>query len=202
MKTCFICGNKKETIYFYKHKGMADGYLNKCKACTGLGTKQNRIDNRRFSDKKENGVISTIYSTQKQNQKKRGHGEVPYSKDELKNWMYNNGFECLYKNWAKSGYKRDLKPSVDRLNDFEGYSINNIQLITWHENKLKQHKDITNGTGTSGKACKPVYKLSSDKKTICEYVSYRSAVRDIGYSIEHQLKNGVKCRQGFYWVYK
>lgn len=42
MKTCFKCGKEKPLIDFYKHKGMADGHLNKCKCCT----KQDNINNR------------------------------------------------------------------------------------------------------------------------------------------------------------
>lgn len=44
-KACFKCGQVKPLTGFYKHKRMADGHLNKCKDCTRMDVKQNRIDN-------------------------------------------------------------------------------------------------------------------------------------------------------------
>lgn len=34
VKKCFKCNEEKSLIYFYDHKGMSDGKLNKCKECT------------------------------------------------------------------------------------------------------------------------------------------------------------------------
>jgi hypothetical protein len=39
MKICFKCGIEKPLIEYYVHKGMADGYLGKCKVCTQNDTK-------------------------------------------------------------------------------------------------------------------------------------------------------------------
>lgn len=33
-KKCFRCGRRKRLTSFYRHREMADGRLNKCKACT------------------------------------------------------------------------------------------------------------------------------------------------------------------------
>ena len=39
-KVCFRCNTEKSLNQFYKHKGMADGHLNKCKNCTKKDTKK------------------------------------------------------------------------------------------------------------------------------------------------------------------
>ena len=45
LKKCFKCNKDKDINDFYKHFGMADGHLNKCKECTKKDVTKHREDN-------------------------------------------------------------------------------------------------------------------------------------------------------------
>jgi hypothetical protein len=194
MKTCKDCREEKDESYFY-------GIQGECKECTKSRVKKNSIEVGNKYDFSEIGVVRVIYKTQKRHNKIRGHGVMPYSKSELKSWLYDNRFKALFDAWVLSGWLKRLKPSVDRIDDFKGYSFSNIKLGTWSDNAEHQHQDIINGIGTGGERCKVIYKYDGVKNLIATYVSYSSAARDMGYSLEYQIKKKIKCRGGYYWAY-
>ena len=207
MKKCFKCGLEKELTQFYKHKEMSDGHLNKCKECAKKDTANNdkvffnRTD--KSYDKTEKGVIRVMYKTQIANSKRRKMDLPTYTKEEFRQWLYINNFKALYSNWVKSGYEKQIKPSVDRLDDFAPYSFDNIRLVTWKKNKKHQSDDITNANGKCGRICKAVLQLDRNNIVLAEYHSFNFARRTVGYSMEKNIKNGKPSRKdGTYWRYK
>lgn len=85
----------------------------------------------------KNKFIRNLYIGQVRRSKLRKHSLPAYTFEEFKKWIYDNDeFETLYSNWLKNNKHKDLTPSIDRLENNKGYSFDNIQLITWKENKV------------------------------------------------------------------
>ena len=84
------------------------------------------------------GVVYTIYNSQKLSSIRRGHKPPTYSLQDLREWAYSQKiFHELYEKWVLSDYDRWTKPSFDRIDDNLGYSLSNIQIMTWKENDMK-----------------------------------------------------------------
>lgn len=82
------------------------------------------------------GWLTKTLSALRGNSRDRGHG-APCFRDrhELRAWALSQpNFNVLWASYEKSGWLRDLKPSIDRLDNKRGYELDNIRLVTWREN--------------------------------------------------------------------
>lgn len=105
----------------------------------------NQANNQRYRQS-QRGVITRIYNEQIRTSKERKHISPDYSRDQLSDWMYANGFIWLYINWKQTEYDKQSAPSCDRVNSNKPYTLNNLTLITWEENRLNYHEEIRQKT--------------------------------------------------------
>lgn len=131
-KRCSKCNLEKDRKDFPKSSRYKDGLYPSCKVCHNAKSME--------SVRNKDGIIPQIYSTQRRNSLKRGHALPSYTQMWLKDWLFSNPeFHRLYDMWVLSGYQREFKPSVDRIDDNLGYTEYNIQLLSWRENAEKQY---------------------------------------------------------------
>ena len=153
VKKCSKCKRYKELSFFGKDSSKSDGLYSSCKPCAFH-------KNKRYHRTKV-GLARRIYTKQKLRFANDKEMSPDYSVQEFIDWFLTQPcFEVLYKNWIASNYAPGLKPSCDRVNDYEGYSFNNIQLITWQENKEKYYSDVK--SGINRKTSKAVSRYTKD----------------------------------------
>ena len=181
---------------FYKKKSNKDGMTTECKECS----KKREL---KYSRTKK-GLITIIYSNQRKNSKHRKHIAPAYTRNELMDWVLSKEeFHHIFHLWRVSGYDKLLKPSIDRLNDYEPYNFSNIRVITWVENNKKSHTDVRNGTNK--KPLKAVVQFSKKMEYIGEYISAAQAGRCIGKragDISSNCNGKLKSAYGFIWKFK
>ena len=143
-----------------------------CKKCDAHYSKSRR--------RTKKGIVSSMYSHQKANSVKRGHHPPSYTQKELFNWLCSQKlFHELYDMWVVLDYDVGSKPSCDRRDCLKGYSLSNIELMTWDENHAKATIELS--SGLVGAKQRGVFKLSLNNELICSYKSINDAARAFGY---------------------
>ena len=184
MKTCARCKDVKDSSKFYRLKSRNDGLHPYCKDCMN----SEKLKQRRT----RYGVVKTLH-----NNKKGSRYNMKLTIDELYEWMIGQDkFEELYINWVNSGYKKDMTPSIDRISDYGEYTLDNMQLMAWIDNRKKGHADQVAGRNT--KCTKAV--IDGDGN---EYYSIAEAVRRTGFrGISNCVRGDTKTSGGTTWRYQ
>ena len=152
VKKCSKCNFYKNISEFYGRSRSLKGVRASCKLCD--------LEYALIRGRTKDGLITKMFSNQRRRSKHRGHNLPSYTKDEFYKWVYNKEiFHKLYNTWKDNNYKQNLVPSVDRIDDNIGYSIGNIQLVTWEENNHKGSNDV--------KICKRINKSMPQRKVSC-----------------------------------
>ena len=95
--------------------------------------------------KTEKGHSTQLYIHMRTPKGKRLSRSEPteYTLKEFRHWLFRQkNWDNLYKNWVASGYKKNLSPSIDRIDPRGTYVFSNMRLCTFGENKKKQFHDV------------------------------------------------------------
>lgn len=106
------------------------------------------VEWRKHNSKTKEGVLKLIYHGQYSGHANKGSskrrqtlGAPSYSKEEfIKYAMSSIDFNKLFEMWVESGYEHYKRPSCDRIDNNIGYNFENIQFVTWFQNRDKQSK--------------------------------------------------------------
>lgn len=61
-----------------------------------------------------------------------------FTKEQLTEFcLLDVSYRAIFKEWEASGFRRQLSPSVDRINNDGDYSLDNIQILTHADNGRK-----------------------------------------------------------------
>lgn len=95
----------------------------------------NMIENTRNWRKTKRGLITNLFH------KMKSRNTVMFDLAFLHSFAECKKFDRLYNEWVNSGYVKQLKPSIDRIRNKGVYSVDNIQWLTWAENRFKQRME-------------------------------------------------------------
>jgi len=188
------CKEYKPLSDFCKTSLNLDGLSYYCRNCRKLKHIQ--------YDRTKVGLLNKIYNNQKLRTTRRNYPLPTYTREELKEWLFSQDlFHELYDKWVESNYDRWLIPSIDRIDDYKYYSLDNIQITTWKENDFKHRMDRRNGI--NNKHSKAVIQYDLEGNIIARYPSSRYAGRETGL-----WQSGIAkaCREhriykGYIWKY-
>ena len=205
-KVCSKCKENKAINEFYFRDKKPLAY---CKVCAGKMAQDYR--------RTKIGLIKQMYLVQVRSSKHRNQQLPSYTKDDfIVRVLSDKKFNVLYNNWVESNYNVSLTPSVDRKKNNVSYTFNNIQLMTWAENKQKGHDDmrkceLIHGTNPQ----RAIVQLTKDGDFVAEFKSISQAAR-----ITNIAKGGIidvcrrritkrdgkeylsKSYKGYKWKYK
>jgi len=153
--------------------------------------KEKLLENTRRFRKTKRGVITNSYH------KMRSRRPVEFTLIWLHAFSNCKKFDRLYSEWVKSGYAKEFKPSLDRINCKQDYTCGNIQWLSWSENRYKQ---------TMERRCRKGKVLQMQgEKIIKIHKSQRMAVMNTGISQPNisSCLNGKRENAGGYgWKYE
>jgi len=174
-KICSKCKVDKPYSDYHKNKSTSTGIVSMCKPC-------NRTYQLAYARTRE-GLVRNIYSEQKESSKVRELPLPNYNAPQLVEWVFAQPeFNNLYIGWVDSNYDKWKRPSTDRINNWEPYRLDNLQMVTFRENNERSHKDAREGNNLNSQLI-PVDQYSLSGDYLKTFKSLAEAERVTGISV-------------------
>lgn len=128
------------------------------------------------------GVLTNLHNKMKERSIKRGMDMPDFTLIEFHSkYLNDTKFNRLFVEWELSGYQKNKKPSVDRINNKLPYTLRNINFMTWGDNRFKQSME---------RRVRGKYNslMKKDGVLINVFKSVRDAVRKTGLN-----QSGISC---------
>jgi len=167
-KYCTKCHTLKPFSDFGKNQRGKHGLRADCKCCARIKSKSD--------GRSKKGLLNRIFQHQRRNCKARNHPMPDYTLSEFQSWAFNQSiFHALYNQWVIDDYDKNSTPSFDRIDDYQGYSIDRLQIISWRNHIDKSSYDRINGV--NNKISKSVTQMTKNGVFIAKYHSQHEAYR-------------------------
>lgn len=104
---------------------------------------------------------------------------INFTRNDFYDFVDKTKFDELRLNWIKSNYDHKLAPSLDRVDNSKGYSLDNIQIITASENSKKERRKGFKRYGRTVWRSRPI-KVSEDGVNWIKFNSCTEATNTLG----------------------
>lgn len=163
LKQCFLCLETKDITLFSKQKNNKSGYARQCKKChMNIYCKNYQNSQKGIIKKREykysiRGILNKKYNAMKDRVLGKSihtcssKGKELCSKQEFIEWFETSKeeFMVIYNIWKDNNFQRRYAPSIDRINNNKGYSVDNLQWLSNIDNLKKQFSDDYPGEKSS-----------------------------------------------------
>ena len=154
IKYCNWCNQDKSLFEFSKNVSAKDGLQSKCRSCDKEYQAKRRIENyesslnygRQYQAKKRKDFeyrLKMLINASKQRAKTKNRVHNITVNDIKSIYPINGkcpvfGFDLMFND---SGF-RENSPSIDRIDSEKGYTVDNIQIISWKANRIKSYATV------------------------------------------------------------
>ena len=154
VKVCNRCKNLKDLFTFSINKASKDGLQDRCKECDKAYQKQRRSENkesfleygRNYQAKRRQDfeyLLQMLLNASKQRALLKNREHSITVDDLIALWPVDGncpvfGFPLQF----NSGGFRETSPSVDRIDSTKGYTLDNIQILSWKANRIKAYATV------------------------------------------------------------